>query len=154
MMASNAWWAYGSDFKIGDDGTTEVFTTVAEVLDISGPNMSRDTIDVSNQDSTGGWREYIAGFRDAGEISLSANWIPVSATHDGTDGILSKFLDSVTHNYQIVTADDGSAGGTGTFTIGMTGIVTGFAVNLPLSEQAKIDFSIKLTGAVTIAVTA
>ena len=146
-MASNAWWAYGSDFKVGNDGTTETFATVAEVLDISGPNMSQDTIEVSSQDSANGWREYIAGWRDAGEVSISANWIPSSATQDGTTGVLSKFLDSDTHNYQIITPV--GSDGTGSVTISMTGIVTGFGVNLPLTEQAKVDFSIKLTGAVT-----
>ena len=152
MMASNAWWAYGSDFKVGNDATgTETFATVAEVLDISGPSMSRDTIEVTNQDSASGWREYIAGWRDAGEISISANWIPAGATQDGTTGILSKFLDSDLHNYQIITPQ---CDGTETYTISMTGIVTGFGVNLPLTEQAKVDFSIKLTGAVTIAETA
>jgi predicted secreted protein len=145
-MASNAWWAYGSAFKVGNDGTPETFAKVAEVLDISGPNMSMETIDVSSQDSVNGWREYIAGWRDAGEISISANWIPAAATQDKTTGILSKFLDNDTHNYQIVTASNGSSG---TITIGLTGIVTGFGVNLPLTEQGKVDFSIKLTGKVT-----
>lgn len=149
-MASNAWWAYGSDFKVGNDGTTETFATVAEVLDISGPNMTMDTIEVSSQDSANGWREYIAGWRDAGEVSISANWIPASSTQDGTAGILSKFLDSDLHNYQIITPQ---CDGTETYTITLRGIVTGFNVNLPLTEQAKVDFSIKLTGSVGIAET-
>lgn len=145
---SNAWWAYGSDFKIGDDGTAELFTTVAEVIDISGPSMSRDAIDVTNQDSTNGWREFIPGFRDGGEVSISANWIPVSSTQDATSGILSKFTDNVLHNFQIVTSDDGSGG---TMDIDFAGIVTQFNPSLPITEQGKLDFTIKISGAVTIA---
>lgn len=144
---SNAWWAYGSQFKIGDDGTAETFTKVAEIIDINGPGMSRDAIDVTNQDSTSGWREYIAGMRDGGEVSITANWIPASATQDGTDGILSKFTDDVLHNFQIVTANDGSSG---TMDIDFAGIVTRFSPSLPLTEQGKLDCTIKISGAVAI----
>jgi predicted secreted protein len=147
-MASNAWWAYGSEFKIGDDGTTESFTKVAEVVDISGPNMSRDAIEVTSQDSTSGWREFIPGMRDGGEVSVTANWIPVDLTHDdGSDGVLAHFQDNVLHNWKIVTADDGSSG---TMDIDFAGIVTNFDISLPLEEQAQLEFTIKVSGAVTI----
>jgi predicted secreted protein len=145
---SNAWWAYGSEFKIGDDGTSETFTAVAEVIDISGPSMTRDAIDVTNQDSTSGWREFVPGMRDGGEVSITANWIPVNATHDGTSGILSKFTDDVLHNFQIITADDGSSG---SMDIDFAGLVTNFNPTLPLTEQGQLDFTIKISGAVTIA---
>ena len=147
---SNAWWAYGSQLKIGDDGTTEVFTKVAEIIDISGPDMSRDVIDVTNQDSPDGWREFIPGLRDGGEIGVTANWIPADATQDATDGVLSKFEDDVLHNWQIITANDGSSG---TMTISLAAIVTRFNVNLAMEEQAKLDFALKVSGAVTIAAT-
>jgi len=155
-MASNAWWAYGSELKIGDDndgtdGTTEVFTKIAEIIDISGPSMSRDAIEVTSQDATSGWREFIPGMRDGGEINLTANWIPSHATQDGTDGILSKFEDDDDlHNFQIITADDGSSG---TMDIDFAAVVTTFNVDLPLEEQGKLDFSLKVSGAVTIATT-
>jgi predicted secreted protein len=148
MMTSNAWWAYGSLFKVGNDGTAEVFATVAEVLDISGPTMTRETIDVSSHDSAGGYREFIAGWRDGGEVSVTANWIPVSATQDDTTGILSKFLDDDLHNYQILVPDGSE--GSGKTLIELSGIVTNFGVSLNLNEQAKVDFTIKISGEVEI----
>jgi predicted secreted protein len=144
---SNAWWAYGSELKIGDDGTTETFTKVAEVIDITGPNMTKDVIDVTSQDSTDGWREFIPGMRDGGEVTISANWIPAHATQDGTTGVLSKFTDDVLHNWQIITADDGSSG---TMDIDFAAIVTNFSPSLPLTEQGQLDFTLKISGAVTI----
>ena len=150
-MSSNAWWAYGSQLKIGDDGSvTENFTKVVEIIDISGPSMSRDVIDVTNQDSTDGWREFVPGLRDGGEVGITANWIPVSGTQDGTTGVLSKFRDDILHNWQIITADDGSSG---TMDIDFAAVVTSFSPTLPLTEQGKLDFTLKISGAVTIGAT-
>jgi len=148
---SNAWWAYGSELKIGNDGSTETFTKVAEIIDIDGPSMSRDVIEVTNQDSANGWREFIPGLRDGGEVSLTANWVPASATQDGTAGVLSKFTDDALHNWQIITADDGSSG---TMDIDFSAIVTDFSISLPLEEQAQLEFTLKISGAVTIAASA
>ena len=143
---SNAWWAYGSELKIGDDGTAESFTKVAEIIDIGGPRMSRDVIEVTSQDSSDGYREFIPGLKDGGEVAISANWIPADETHDGSTGVLSKFEDDNLHNWQILTAEDGTA----KLTINFKAIVTSFNVDLPLEEQAKLDFTLKISGKPTI----
>lgn len=144
---SNAWWAYGSELKIGNDGTAETFTKVAEIQDIDGPSMSKDTIEVTSQDSANGWREFIPGMRDGGEVGITANWIPASATHDGSVGVLSKFLDDDLHNWQIVTAGDGSSG---SMDIEFAAIVTDYNISLPMEEQAQVEFTLKISGAVSI----
>jgi len=147
-MTSNAWWAYGSELKLGDDGTTESFTKIAEVIDIGGASMSKDAIEVTSQDSTDGWREFIPGMRDGGEYSVSANWLPENATQDEATGLWSKFTDNDLHNFQIVTAVcDGTAG---TMDIDFAAIVTNLGQNMPLTEQAHLDFTLKVSGAVGI----
>ena len=151
-MASLAWWAYGSALKIGDDGTTEVFTKIAEIIDIGGPNMSKDAIEVTNHDSTSGWREFIPGLRDGGEISVTANWLPEAATQDESAGVLSKFLDDDLHNFQIVTSGAGD-GSSGTMDIDFAAIVTAFNMNMPVEEQGQLEFTLKISGAVTVAAT-
>ena len=144
---SNAWWAYGSELKIGNDGTPETFTKVAEIQDIDGPSMSKDTIEVTSHDSANGWREFIPGMRDGGEVGITANWIPAGVTHDGSVGVLSKFLDDDLHNWQIVTAGDGSSG---SMDIEFAAIVTDFNISLPMEEQAQVEFTLKISGAVSI----
>jgi predicted secreted protein len=140
---SSAWWAYGSELKIGDDdGTSEAFTKIAEIRDITGPSMSKDAIEVTNQDSSNGWREYIPGLKDAGEVSVSANWIPIDETQDGTDGLLSKFTDDDMHNFQIIVPSDGTA----TTTIAISAVVTSFSPTLPLDAQGQLDFTLKISG--------
>jgi len=49
------------------DGT---YTAVAEIPNIDGPNKSRDTHDVTDLDSTGGYKEFKPAFRDGGEITI------------------------------------------------------------------------------------
>jgi predicted secreted protein len=144
MAASNAWWAYGSTFKLGDGATEENFTAVAEVRDITGPNMTRASIDVTNQDSDDGWRESIPGFRDGDVVTVSANWLPSNATQDGTTGLFSHFEDDDNHNYQIVTP---AAVG---ITISFAGHITRFPLSFPLEAQAQLEFDVKVSGAVSI----
>ena len=143
-MASNAWWAYGSKFKIGDGATPEVFTAVSEVIDIDGPGMTRDSTEVTSQDSTSGWREFIPGWRDGDTVTISANWLPTDTTQDGSTGMFSQFNDDDNHNYQIVTP---TAIGV---TVAFAGHVVDFPPNLPLEEQGQIEFGIKISGQVTI----
>ena len=141
---SNAWWAYGSEFQIGT-------TKVTEIIDITGPGMTKDAINVSHNDGTAGdgWGVFVPGFRDGGEVNITANWIPVAATQAGTSGLLSKFEDVDTLTaFRIVTPDDGSSG---TITISFNGIVTSFNPTMPLTEQGKLDCTIKISGVVTFA---
>lgn len=144
MAASNAWWAYGSEFKLGDGESTETFTAVAEVRDISGPTLSRDTIEVTNQDSDDGWKEYIPSWRDGDTVTIQANWLPNDSTQDDSTGMLSHFEDDDLHNYQIVTP---TAIG---ITVSFSGFITQMPLSLPLTAQAQVEFSIKISGAVTI----
>lgn len=142
-MASNAWWAYGSEFQIGT-------TKVAEIIDIDGPSMSKDAIEVTASDGTAGtgWREFVPGWRDGGEVSITANWIPVDSTHGDTTGLLSIFEGDALQAFKIKTADDGSSG---TITLSFNGVVTSFSTSLPLEDKAGLNCTIKISGAVSVA---
>lgn len=143
-MASNAWWAYGSELQIGT-------TKVGEIIDIDGPGMSKDAIEVTASDGTAGdgYREFLPGWRDGGEVTISANWVPADSTHDGTTGLLSVFEGDDLQAFKIETPA-GSDGSDGTVVISFNGIVTDFSVSMPLEEQSQLDCTIKLTGAVTV----
>jgi len=142
-MTSSAFWAYGSLLQIGDGATPEVFTAVAEITDLTPPNMSRDSIEVTTLNSTSGYREFIAGWRDGGEVSLTANWLPTNATHDDDTGLLEQWDDDDLHNYRIVLPDTLA-------TIAFSGFLTAFEPELPRDEQGKLNCTIKISGAVTI----
>ena len=138
---SNAWWAYGSEFQIGT-------TKVAMIRDINGPNMGKDAIEITHNDGSDGdgYRQFIPGWRDGGEVSIMANWLPKAATHYNSTGLLAKFEQDTVQAFKIVTSSDGSSG---TIDIGFNGIVTSFNADLPIEEQGKLECTIKISGAVT-----
>lgn len=52
-------------------------TTIAELLSLEPPGRSRDTIDVTTHDSTGGAMEYIAeGIYETGEVKGQCHYLP------------------------------------------------------------------------------
>ena len=64
---SNAFSGLGTKFLRWDSSnptSSGDWEVIAEVISISGPTMTREFIDVTSLDSIGGYREFIAGFRD------------------------------------------------------------------------------------------
>ncbi len=143
-MTSSAFWAYGSTLQLGDGATPEVFTSIAEIVELTPPQMSRDEIDVTSHSSSDGYREFIAGLRDGGEVSFKANWLPTNATHDGTTGLLETFNDNATHNWKIILPNTLA-------TISFSGFLTAFEPDTPLEEQGQLSGTIKVSGKPTVA---
>lgn len=143
-MTSSAFWAYGSTLKLGDGAASEAFTSIAEIQDITPPPLSRDDIEVTSQDSSNGYREFIPGWRDGGEVEFKCNWLPTNTTQDETTGILESFNDDVIHHWQIILPG-------AIKTISFSGFLTGFEPDLPLEDKADLAVKIRVTGKPTIA---
>jgi len=75
-MAADAELGFGSKFQTGDGLSPETFSNMAFVTSISGPGLARDSIDASHMLSPDEWRQFIAGLKDGGEISLELNFRP------------------------------------------------------------------------------
>lgn len=129
----------GTSFKRGDGESDEDFTAISEIMTIGGPNKTRETIDVTNLDSSGGYREFIPSFRDGGEVTLNMNW-----TRDGYDLLNDDFETQSSVNYQIVFPD------TGATTFEFAAYVTGVEMNTPTDAQITMDVTLKITGQITM----
>jgi len=129
----------GTSFKRGDGTSAEEFNAIAEVRNITGPGMTRDFIDVTNLDSTGGYREFITGFRDGGELTFTMNF-----TLAGYDDLFADYSSDDSHNYQVVLAD------TGATTFEFAGYVTSLPLTIPTDDAVTVDVTIKITGAVSM----
>ncbi len=68
--------AFGTSISKGDGEAIEVFSAVGNVTSISLPSLERETYDVTAHDSTDGWREFIGGLKDGGEVSFDVNYDP------------------------------------------------------------------------------
>lgn len=139
---SDAFWAYGSLLQAGDGEVSEAFTSVAEITSLTPPNLSRDEIEVTHTTSPNGYREFIAGWRDGGEVGYEANWLPTNATQDYTTGLHASFNTNGNHNWRIVVPD--------VIRIDFNGFVTAHEPDLPLEEQGKLTGTIKISGKPTV----
>ena len=115
------------------------WVNLAEVTSITGPTMTRDFIDVTSLDSTGGYREFITGFRDAGTISMNMNF-----TRDTYDALKADFESPTLQNYQIILSDIENS------SIEFEGLVTEIPVTIPTDDKISVDCTIKITGQVII----
>lgn len=73
--------ANGTLLKLGDGASPENFTTVPEMMKLSGPAVKFDLLDVTSHDSVGFFREYIPGLADGDNIAGDMNWRPSNAVH-------------------------------------------------------------------------
>jgi hypothetical protein len=106
---SNAQMGTGILLLAGDGATPEVFTAIAEVVELKPPQLSRKVVDVTphNTALTIGSQE-ILGMLKKGPIQGTANWIPLDATQRNlAGGLLYDILNNVKRNYQIQYPPDG-----------------------------------------------
>jgi hypothetical protein len=135
--------AYGTLLKLGDGATPESFTTIFQVVDITGPSMKMDTVETTNQDSAG-WGELIPTIFRAGDVKFDVNYTPTNATHNATTGMIASMKNRTLRNFKLVYPD---VGGT---TWPFTGYVTGFEVKESVKDKLTASVTISITGAVTL----
>lgn len=132
--------AFGTILAIDNGGS---YSDVAFVRDISGPNLSLDTIEVTHHASTGGWREYIAGLLDGGEVTLDLFIDLSQATQGNSTGLLSELTGRTVEGFRITWPDASTA----TFNALVTSWEPGAVIDGALTGSSTL----KITGAVTFA---
>lgn len=119
--------------------TGTAWASVGEVTTISGPTMSRETIDVTSLASTGGYREFIAGFRDPGTMTFTMNF-----NRTDYDTMKTDFESDTEQDYELILPDDDVT------TLEFSGLVTELPLNLDPGSQITCNVTIKVTGQVTV----
>lgn len=134
---SSALNAFGTLLKMGA-------TTVAEITDIGGPDLARDSIEVTHHQSPNAWREKIKGLKDGGEVSITINYIPTNATHNVAAGLLGDFAVNTLSTWSIVWPD------TGATTWSFPGFISAFSPKAPIDDKLSADITITITGQPTL----
>lgn len=143
-MTTGAMAGYGVLLKIGDGGGTEVFTTIAEVRDIEGPELELEAKEVTSHDSAG-WREYIGTLLTGGEVSFDLNFIPTHATHSYSSGLVKDMVNRNRRNFKLVFPDVGAT--TWTF----AALVVGVKPSGPVEDELSAEVTLQITGQPTLA---
>lgn len=120
---------------------------VAELTNISGPSISLETIDATSHGSDDTYREFIAGLRDGGDITIEGNFIPSDT--DGQVGLLTD-LNAGTVQSFVITFPAAASSTTWTF----SAIVTAFETTAPFEGKLGFTATLKISGKPTLGVTA
>lgn len=147
MAATNALIGYGVHLARGDGASPEVFTNLAEVIDLSAPSMTKDSVEATHTDSPDSFREFIPGLKDGGEFTAVCNFLPSNATQDNTSGgALNDFInETTTRNWRI------SFPGSPTVTWTFKAVITGYEAVTPIDDRMTLNLTFKVAGAPTIA---
>lgn len=123
--------------KIGDGASPEVFTTVAG-LRATTLAFNAQSVDITNADSAGQWRELLDGGGVA-SASISGSGVFKDASSDAS--LRAAFFAQALHNYQIVIPNFGTV--SGPFKL------TALQYDGPFDGELKLSLTLASAGALT-----
>jgi len=127
-------------FLLGSAASPQALTALEEVLDASGIGVLNELIEVTNFDS-GSSKEYIAGLADGQEFTLECNYIP-NAT--GQELAITAINNSATRLFEARYT-----GVSPEIVMSCSVVCLGYEINPAHSEQDRITFTFKISGALT-----
>jgi len=139
-MTTNADIGYDTKFEIEIDST---FTALAEVFEVTPPEIAVDQVEVTHFKSPNRSREYIPALSDNGTASASMNYVPNSAT----DQLIDTLLGSGDVAEMRITYPNG-------VTVTFDAFVSGYSKAIPVADRMTAEVQFKVTGDVTLAAAA
>lgn len=118
----------------------EVFTTIAEITNISGPGVSLELIDATHMESPDAFREYLPSLLDGTEISFDLNYLP-GDTNQG--GLRDDLLARTKRNFRVIWTDADES------TDAFSGYVQDFTPTAAIDDKLSASATIKITGPIT-----
>lgn len=106
---------------------------VALITNIGGPGLSADPLEVTNHDSPDGFKEYIPGLKDGGELSLEGNF-----NNSAGQAALIADLKAGTIASYVITFPNSLAWS-------LEGFVTAFETTAPVEDKIGFSATIKVT---------
>lgn len=121
----------------GSDGS--VFTTIAEVKSISGPDQQAGIIDVTNMDSPNNTREFLPNLIDPGTLSFDINFLPGNTGHQALQTVLTS---RAKRNFRLIYTN--SPANQADF----AGYVTGLSISAGIEDALSASITVKLTSSI------
>lgn len=125
----------GTQFQ-REGATAGTFVTIAQVASITPPQLEADDVEIEDLDPVDGYKKYLPGLLDGGEVSLTLNF---DGSTTGHMDLLSDFNGRAKKNYKIVLPD--------TAAWAFSGYVKGFAPQeITAGDVIQVEVTIKVTG--------
>lgn len=137
-MSSNAKFGYGTLVKMGDGGTPETFTAIAELRgDIGFDGMESDEIDITTHNNAvnGRAKEKIPGLIDPGNLAIEINYIANDATHVA---VRNAWVNQTKKNFQVLSPYGDL--------ITCQGYIMSLPITFPVNDSINAKVKIMLTG--------
>ena len=112
---------------------------IAQIQDVSGPDLSTDTDEITNHDSPDGVEEFLPTIKRTGEVTFPLVFNGDDSSHDDHDGLIKAWEDRSLDNY-ILTYPDTSAWH-------FQAYVTGFSMEAPVDGHLSADVTLRPSGA-------
>lgn len=125
----------GTTFSREDPAASDTYIKLAKVYGISGPSMSRNTIETTTYDADSGYMKKIGGLRDPGQLTFSLNFAYAEYLI-----LKGDFEADQAAKYQVVLPDED------TTTLTLTGLVTEIPIDVPLDDRVTVDVTIEISG--------
>lgn len=117
-------------------------STIGNVTNITGPSMSKDTIDTTALDTTGGYRTFITGFKNAGTLTFTLMF-----EKEEYSTLKAAFDSDVAKSIEVILPD-GATAETGS-KLSFSGFVTEIPLTIPPDDKITCDVTIQISGPVT-----
>lgn len=119
------------------------YTAIAEIKSISGPNVARDAVEATSNDSSDDFAEFIPGIADAGEVTLTLNARPDNATHGAASGLAYDADNGTARAYQVKFPQFNAVSPP---TLTFTAFCTGFEITSETRSVVTCVAKFKITG--------
>lgn len=145
MTASTGITGRGVVLKIGDGASPEVFTTIANVANLSVTGRTANEVDFTHLASDSGYAEFRQGTKDPGEIQATLHFDPAQATQGTTGvGLIGLFNSGEVFNFKIDFAGAGKS-----YMLTGAGYYSGDDISISPDDPVTRDVTIRCTGAIT-----
>lgn len=120
------------------------YTTVAEVTDITFPEIKAELFDTTNMTSPGTWEETLPTILRSGSLQFTINYVPTDPTHNAATGLISYLTAKTLTNIKLIMPNAAAT----TWTL--PGYVESFKAAGKLKDALTATVSFKVSGQPTL----
>lgn len=135
-MTTKAKIGLGTTFHVARPNAPTTWLKLDQPFSVSGsPSLSRDAVDGTHMDSEDGYREFVGGLRDGGELSVEMNHEP----GDETDLLLLEAFNDDEAWQVKITLPNGA-------TWVSAALITSYEASDPLEDKMTCSAGFKISG--------